>query len=478
VSLDQEWEEVDLPARMDLGTSEPGVALGDVDGDGWVDALVAWGGGSFFLMNDGAGTLELDDGKLLDGAPLPPATGAALLDLDGDGDLDGFLGRLGDEPDRILWNEDGWTGEVLEGEGATWSPAFADADGDGDLDLYLARRSPSIEPEAILAGETVGDANALYLQEAGHFVAAPERIPQEDNFGLTFHAVWVDVDDDGDLDLYEANDFGMVVTPNRLLLNDAGWFTESSSCWCDLPMYGMGVAVGDADGDTRPDLYVTDIGPAALLVNQGDGGFVEAAAAYGAQVAPSSDRLTSWGARFVDLDRDGCDDIVATYGGLSVATVEGEELPGVSEEWEDRREQADAVLRGGCGSFTLAEGLGFEEHPGRGRAIAVADLDRDGRPDLVTAGRSYVRAWHTGGGCPEGVSVRLEGPPANRAAIGARVTVEAGDRTMTKWVLPSTMGGQDDPALFFGASDGRITVRWPDGTTSGTEGAGEVVVAW
>ena len=110
------------------------------------------------------------------------------------------------------------------------------------------------------------------------------------------------------------------------------------------------------------------------------------------------------------------------------------------------------------------EDVGWND-PSRTRAVAVGDLDQDGRPDLVTAGKYFLRTWHTDGGCEPGIQVRLDGGGRNHAGIGARVTLEADGRTFTKWMLPSTTGSASATELYFGlpGDSGDLTVTWPDG---------------
>ncbi len=461
----QAWPEDVLPRLHDVQGTQPGVALGDLDGDGFIDALFAYSGGSLLLRNDGTGAL-VDDGVLtVDGGAPPWAQAAAFADIDGDGDLDAHLGRWFGAEDLLLWNDGtgAFTSTPLAGsEGTTFSGSFADADADGDLDLYVAAGAMNMDFEAIRDGAQVGDPNLLYLQEDGALVLAEGRLPDGTLHGISFQGAWLDADGDHDLDIYVANDAGPFIEPNHLLLNDgAGSFTLAEDCACDLVMFAMGAAVVDPDGDGSPDLYVTDVGGPNLLVNQRDGTFVDATLARGADIPATPSSMTSWGVVGTDLDGDRRADLVVTFG------QSGKNFDAAGVTGEDGEAQPDVVLLGnGDGGYTRAEGLSFAD-PSRTRAVAVGDLDRDGRPDLVTAGKHFFRAWRTEGGCGPGLTITTDAGGADRQGIGARVSVEVAGEVTHQWMLPGAMGASSAPELYFGLGGAevadRVTVRWVDG---------------
>ncbi|MFZ5481709.1 MAG: CRTAC1 family protein [Myxococcota bacterium] len=487
LTLTQDLRTEDLPAEWELKHTEPGVALADVDGDGDLDGLVAWAGGVFGVRNDGTGLLTVDPTITIDDGAAFRGVAVAFADLDVDGDPDAYLGEYAGG-DLILWNDGAgrFTSERLsDGDPSLspWTGAFGDADGDGDLDLYVAVRVPDIEPDYVVAGTMVGGPNYLYVNEGGGaFVRDDSRVPQEDNHGLTFQAAWVDLDGDDDLDLYEANDWGFYVVPNRFLRNDgAGFFTADPSVGLDVPMYGMGVGVGDVEGDGVPELVVTNLNTPSLFRIY-DGVAADATRASGLYVPPSDTNFTSWGTAFGDLDRNGCADVVVAYGRLGEYMEEWlGEIPGVEEGAYDPDLQSNVLLLNDCaGGFSRATGTDFDVYLERDRSVALGDLDGDGRADVVSVGKDFFRVWMAGGGCDEGVTVRLSQPGENPAGIGARVTVTAGGRDQVMWMLPSTTHSQSALELTFGlgeAADGTVSVRWPDGAeTAGVAvAAGDVV---
>ncbi|MDG1483721.1 MAG: CRTAC1 family protein [Myxococcota bacterium] len=443
-----------------------GVAVADLTGDGWLDVVLTTQAGTAFLYNDGTGELaegtppEID---LADG--WPSGQSIAAVDLEQDGDWDFYIGRAR-QPDVIAWSVGGsYRVEVLpDSEGSAFSGHFADADGDGDLDLMVANSYFDVEAEDVVAGLVSGDENRLYFQDGGRFLDATERLPADSLDGMTFQAAWVDVESDGDMDLYIANDAGPWIAPNLLLLNDGvGNFTHAPECFCDLAMYAMGVAISDIEQDGDPDLYITDVGGPNLLVSQGDGTFFDGTLAAGADIPPTEQSMTSWGTTAVDLDRDTCDDIAVIFG---VSGSNADFVAEIDPTWVDGAEQPDVLLQGDCEGGFQAVDWGFGDRE-RGRSIAVGDLDRDGRPDLVTAGKPFLRTWRTTGGCETGLTVR---PAIGTQAIGARLTVTIGEIQRTSWLLPWTTSSSSAHEWVIGLSGAAqadtITVLWPSGQTT------------
>lgn len=454
--------EVELPQRADPRHTVQGVGIGDLDGDGWLDALVAYGGGSFVMRNDGAGTLVFDDNPGTTGEPLPAAVGVALGDLDADGDLDAMLVHL-DGPVSVLWNDGaGRFGRetVDDTDHDNFAVALGDLDGDGDLDALVSAADTDMTYEDIVAGEQIGDPNMVLVQDDDHrFHELVGALPEDTRYGMTLHTALLDVDADGDLDAYVGNDAGPYVEPNHLLVNDGrGHFLEATRCACDLAMFTMGVAVGDANQDGRPDLYVTDVGPPELLVNLGDGTFANTTQTAGdAWIPAAPDSMVSWGTGFVDLDGDRDQDLVVTFGqsgkNFEAADIDGEDGPS---------QPSQVLLSDGDGTFTRAAVPGFQDGS-RTRAYASGDFDRDGRPDLITVGKYFYREWRTRGGCAPGVTLRLHG----RAVVGTEVVAEVAGQTQTIWHLPSTTGSSNADEVYVGLGGwpqaDRLFLTWPGG---------------
>lgn len=465
VELVQEWLQSDLPQAELLPGAQPGVALGDLDGDGWLDALMAYGGGSVAFKNDGSGFLVEEKSWTLDGAAFPGAAAVALADVDGDGDLDGELGRWGAE-DLLFYNDGSghFTSEVLAGsEGSTFSAAFADLDGDRDLDLALSAGSSTLSVDQILAGNQTGDPNLVYLNEKGHFRLLADALPKVGTDGITFQLAPLDADEDGDMDLYSANDAGPYITSNHLLLNDGtAHFTDAPDSGANLTMFAMGAGMGDANQDGLLDIYLSNVGSPRMLLGQGGGLFAEAAETTGTAIPPLPESLISWGTAFVDLDADMDQDIVITFG----RGGDEKKIDAVNPEFVQSEEQPSQILASdGNAYYSRADVPGFQD-PEPSRAVAIGDLDRDGRPDFVTAGKHFLRQWHTVGGFEPGITLLLRGSPENPQGIGAKIEVQVGDRTRTTWALFATTASSSAPECYLGLSENEsatVRVTWPDG---------------
>ena len=458
-----------------------GLGLGDVDGDGWLDLLAVNPQGSLALRNDGAGGLVADGAITVDGGGLPAANGVALGDLDGDGDLDAWLGRLTGEADLVLLNDG--TGaftsaEIPDSDTESFTGSLADLDGDGDLDLFVARYTDALDPAKILDGSLVGHPSAVYLGDgAGALVEAEGALPEEVVDDISFLGTLFDADLDGDVDIYLSNDFGPFLGRNRLLLNDGGaTFSDAAGCECDRAMYAMGLAVSDLDGQGGPDLYITDLAGPDLLLSDGAGGWYDATLAMEAQVPNAENHLASWGTAAVDLDLDGHDELPMVFGPL-FPHGDPDGLGELGEEfsdWVDGPAQEDVVLwnRGGERFQDVSVDAGFHDDR-KGRALVTGDLDRDGTPDLVTGGLWYVQPWRT----------ELTEPAASRSSLtlvlvgqglvagpGAHVAVTVEGRTLERWFVPTTTWSSSAPELTVGlggaAQAEEVVISWVGGGQS------------
>ena len=269
--------------------------------------------------------------------------------------------------------------------------AWGDYDSDGLLDLIVVRYFHEWKP-GILDALDFKDAIrplALYHNVAnGRFEDVTHllgRLTLPDGFrngkqpgsvwGAGFQPVWADFDDDGDLDLYIANDFGFTIQPNVMWRNDGAgsdgaWrFSDiSKTTGADLPMSGMGIALGDYDLDGDLDMYVTNIGVNVFLRNDGEGirfSNVTAESASGIPNVGVSLRV-AWSAMFFDYDNDGDEDLYVISGNI----------PGVSNIIKTER-QPNALLRNeGDGTFTNVSRTSGANHAGSGTRRRLSRPER------------------------------------------------------------------------------------------------------
>ncbi|MCC6406709.1 MAG: CRTAC1 family protein [Planctomycetes bacterium] len=513
-----------------------GLALGDVDGDGRDDLYVAMQGGlpnRLFVHQPAGDTLEraLEAGV----AFLDNTRSALFADFDDDGDQDLAVCVGGNIV--ISWNRGrGDFGDptwlVGEGMDEIYSLAAGDADGDADLDLFACRyvSGTMIGVVPLPYFDATNGAPNLFWRNEGQRKfsnATKESGLDQNNLRYSLSALWDDFDDDGDQDLYVANDFGR----DNFYVNDGtGRFTDrATELGVDDIGAGMGLTSADVDADGDLDLYVSDMWaasglrvtarserfqPAAddavraayrhhargnvLYLNQGGGKYVDAAVDAG--VARGG---WSWGALFTDYENDGLPDLYVPNGFLTwsgkqdlesffwrrvIGGSPNDTKPAESyrHAWAslqsfsssgafsyNGRERNCVYLNVGGGRFadvTAASGIDYVEDS---RAVARCDWDGDGREDLWLKSRTaprlrflHNRALRAG----HWLAIDLVGRTCNRDAIGARVTVEAGGKRFVR-TLYAGEGylAQSSKRLHFGVGDAtaieRVTVRWPWGST-------------
>jgi uncharacterized repeat protein (TIGR01451 family) len=316
-------------------------ALGDLDGDGDLDAFL----GNFVngdqnmpngvWLNDGQGRLE-DSGQSLGESP---TNAVALGDLDGDGDLDAFVANGGGREPAAdeVWINDGKaqfsdSGQRL-GKSGSRAVALGDLDGDGDLDAFVGN---------------IEEADTVWLNDGqGRFRDAAQQFPDSSTISVAL----ADLDMDGDLDAFLGN------ANNEVWLNDGrGRFQHSAQRLQDWSGF---VALGDVDGDNAVDAVFLNPGrEGQVWLNTGAGRFRD-----------SGVRLeTGFSIALGDIDGDA--DLDALIGHLRGGSYS-------SRFW----------VNDGTGTFFAGQGL----PQAHGISVSMGDLDRDGDLDaLLTYGSSQV----------------------------------------------------------------------------------------
>jgi hypothetical protein len=158
----------------------------------------------------------------------------------------------------------------------------------------------------------------------GTFVSRSDLLPQAAHDGYTYACGLHDLDADGGLDLYFVNDFGSRIVSNRAYRSTtegSTWNFEdvSEETGLDLELFGMGLAVGDLNGDTLPDLLITSWDDLALLESAADGTWYESSASRGLSVDVGVSNI-GWGVELEDLDNDGDLNALIAYGYLGGTT--------------------------------------------------------------------------------------------------------------------------------------------------------------
>ena len=469
-----------------------GGAFFDYDGDGRLDIYLV-NGSRFGTVPDSAQTNVLyrntGSGAFREtthesgGGDSGWGMGCAVADYDNDGYPDLYITNYG--PNVLYRNEGGAFAPALAGvdlDGWSTSATFGDYDLDGDLDLYVAQYlnfSPDATPPRggmwkgvlVFAGPLglPGAQDALYRNEGdGRFSEVTRRAKAgklDPTYGLG--ALFCDYDDDGDPDIYVANDSA----PNFLYRNegdgtfhDVGLEAGAALSGEGGTQAGMGIAYDDYDMDGDRDLFVTHFEDDynTLYQNVGDGRFTVASAAAGL-AAPSLPHL-AFGTFFLDYDNDRDRDLFAANGHV-YPQIRHVNTAGYAEA-----NQLFANQGPDSGYRFSAVSAGDLNAPNVSRGAAGGDYDDDGDIDLLVCNLDEPPALlrNDGGNQRNWLGLRLVGTTSNRDGVGAQIVLAAGGISQTREI---TNGGSflshgDSRAHFglgFYAAAERIEIRWPSG---------------
>lgn len=427
------WSFVPVTAAAHAGTAKyysHGILSADYDSDGFPDWVVTGYGGLQLLHNQGDGTF------------VERSIAAGLTDP--------------------LWSS---------------SAAWGDVNGDGALDLYVAHYvNWSFDNHPLCEGPQPGQRevcppraftglpDTLYFSNGdGTFRDVSESNGlRRDGKGLG--VVLVDLDADGDLDIYVTND----TVGNHLYRNDGTGMLEdvsliSGSSLSDrgLPDGSMGVDVFDYNRDGLPDLWVVNYEneSAALYRNEGELLFRHVSVPAGVTAVGSM--YVGWGTSCFDFDRDGDEDIYVSNGHVIRYPVNAplRQLPLLFENLDGERFRS---VKGGVGDYF------DQQHMGRG--AVVGDFDRDGDLDIVNSHMNEPATLLANETPPEGnwVALNLVGTLSPRDPIGAEIRLKspAGDQ-VRYWKGGGSYASTCTREVTFGlgANEGPVTVeiRWPHG---------------
>lgn len=419
-------------------------------------------------------------------------------------------------------------------QGSFTHAAIADYDRDGRLDIYFCLYSYYLGLDQYhypipYFDARNGPANCLLHNEGdGTFVERTEATGLNiDNDRYSFACAWGESRSDGLPDLYVVNDFGR----NNLYRNNGdGTFTSTSTAaHVEDVGAGMSACWADFNNDGHQDLYVANMwSPAGQRVstqkifqdkapepirtlyrqhargntlyrNQGNGEFQNVTQRAGAEMG-----RWAWCSDFWDFDHDGYPDLYVTNGYISapksdskqndlgsffwrqvVAKSPNDATPSLAYEhgWNalnelirsdkswSGHERNTAFVNNRDGTFSEASGPLGLDFPEDGRSFALADIDHDGRLELILKSRNapQLRILHNNiKDLGDSIVLRLRGTKSNRDAVGASITIEVGSLRQTRYLQAGTgFLAQHSKEMLFGLGkpDGAIaaTIRWPSG---------------
>ena len=413
--------------------------------------------------------------------------GMCVGDYDADGHLDFLLTNAG--TDRLFRNlGDGRFKDVAKLAGVDfdgWSTncAFADLDADGDLDLYVSHYVKFDRDDAPIctAGSTgqagycspiafTGVTDSLYINQGdGRFVdkSRLHGIDQGNN-DRGYGVIISDLNGDNRPDIYVAND-GSV---NRVYINQGQAKFKDNSLFSGAGLNlngqveaGMGVDLGDVNGDGQSELYISHFAIETNTLYRGLGGglFEDTTNRYG--LAVPSFGMVGWGVKFFDYDNDADLDLAVANGHIqeNINSIE----PRLSYAQRNQLFENDAGQR--FSPIGAKAGIAWQREA-VSRGLAAADFNSDGRLDLLVTNTNaqadlllnqYPSENHW-------LGIHLFGPPENRFAIGAKITLTSNGQSQIREV---SSGGsflsQSDLRQHFGLGPKpnavTVQVRWPDG---------------
>jgi hypothetical protein len=489
-----------------IETVSGGVGFIDCDNDGNLDIVTAngstvdrfrQGGDLMVTLYHQDGNLKFTDITKSAGLTVKGwGMGVAVADFDNDGWQDLFVTGFGRYVlYRNLGNcrfEDVTEKAGIKAGGFGQGAAWGDYDRDGFVDLFIARylkidinHLPEFgSPQCMIMSVKVhcgplglaGETNLLYRNRGdGTFEEVTKKAGVLDSAGAYgMQPLWFDYDNDGWPDLYVANDAG----PNYLYHNkhdgtfeDVSMISGTAVDGNGKPQGSMGVDAADFDHDGLLDLFVPDYAFQydTLYWNRGTEGFVDITTK--ANLAKATYPYVGWGTGFFDADNDGWDDILVTNGHVY---PQADSIPGSAPYHEpiqlfrnlhDKTFEDVSAIAGLDGLRGASwRGVAFGDVNNDGK-VDVLVLDADGPPLLLinrTESKNHAVLFH------------LIGTKSNRAAIGARVTVKAGDLSQFNEVRGgSSLFSQNDLRLHFGLGEhammNRVKIAWPSGKTESYE---------
>jgi hypothetical protein len=480
------------PAKRLIETMPGGLAVFDFDGDGKLDLFFANGNATTALAKAEArfhnrlyrnlGGFRFEDVTVAAGLQgRGYAMGAAVADYDNDGHPDLFVPGVG-QPTLYRNTGQGRFEDATTKAGIAptrWSVAAAwfDMDRDGHLDLFVVNYLDWTDGADRFCGDRMRDLrvychpkyytglpNQLYRNKGdGTFEDVSKASGIAAHVGKGMSAAVADLDGDGRDDVFVTNDG----VPNYLFRNVDGRRFEESALLAGvaLPSFGrpvssMGVAIGDVNADGRPDLLVTALKGETFPLYVNDGASMFHDATHAARLAGPTGQRSGWGVALADLDNDGRPDI---------ATANAHVNDRIDQFEATAYAEPNSVLLNRGGSFedvTAKAGAGLARTAAAHRGLVAADLDGDGRLDLVTTSLGGpIEIWKNAGPSGHWLGLRLRGTRSNRDALGALVIVDGRRTTVASAVgYASSVRGTVIVGLGNVTTAPKVEVVWPSGT--------------
>ena len=433
-----------------------GCAFFDLNNDGFEDVyLTSARERDGLFLNDGTGSFtNITVAAGLQSTENIGSMGVVTGDIDNDGDRDIFVTTKKEQHSYLFLNNgDSTFTDISFSSGiavdSSWgyTASFGDYNKDGFLDIYVGNYLDTIgfmlDSNSVITGyQHQCGANTLWLNNGNLTFTNVANAVNADETGCNLSTVLTDYDHDQDMDIMNANDFGIWVSPNALLSNDYpnNTFVDNSiTANFNAAIYGMGIAVGDYDHDADLDYYITNIGRNLLHQNNGNGTFSAVDSAAGVSntfVIQDSTYTTGWGTGFMDIDNDGFQDLMVANGYIQVIDL-----------FETALNDYDKLYyNNGDGTFSDISAAAGVEDPTVSRGFAYGDYDNDGDIDLLIAPvtnslffiRKSILYRNDLNNNNNWLQIKLQGTMSNRDGFGTHIYIHNGTET---WVQEVNSGG-------------------------------------
>jgi hypothetical protein len=465
------FTDVSKGSGLDIAGYCIGVAIGDVNNDGWPDVLVTQYGGLKLFLNNGNGTFT-DVTQQAGLESLSWGSSACFVDYDRDGWLDLVV---------VNYVQYDVTRLCYDGQGRQdyCNPQqFA-----GSVTKLYRNLGKTVEREARTA-ERGGLESRIGARRSAPRAPRFEDVTVKAGLGCLPGAglgvVCADFDGDGWPDIFVTNDG----RPNHLWINQRdGTFQEEAVVrglaydGIGKALANMGVALGDVDGDGLFDVFVTHLTSEThtLWSQTSRGRFRDRTVPAG--LAPAGSRGTGFGTVLADFDHDGALDVVVVNGRVSRGKALAEDVLGPF--WSQYAERNQLFANDGTGRFReiSSRNQALCGIPGVYRGLACGDIDGDGALDLLVTALAGPARLYRNVAPKRGhwLLVRALDPALKRDAYGAEITVRAGQRRWTRWINPGySYLCSNDPRAHFGLGPidhvDAIDILWPDGSAESFPG--------
>ena len=451
-----------------------GASFFDFNNDGFIDIYVT-GGDEMDKLYKNNGDLSFTDVGVIAGFSVTDGiktTGVCTGDIDNDGDRDIFVATNENAACLLFENQgDGTFLNISTTAGiidTSWSTSITmgDYNMDGYLDIYVGNYVKTYGAEDTPFYDQIEEAlpNYFYINNGDNTFSQDASLTGVNDIGAALAVAFTDYDNDNDIDIYVANDFGNAYDDNTMYQNEYPSSTFANvgvAIGADASMNAMGIAIGDYNESMNLDYYVSNMAGNVFYSNSGDNNFVDVATATNTLCT----EFVSWGNFFFDYNHDTYLDLFVANGGVLMQDA--------------FRDQANTLFKA-QDDYTYIELLDFtgDIDSSISRGAIFGDIDNDGDLDIFVANMSDDSSATIGAFLIENlnessfnwIKIRTEGTTNNFDGFGTKVKMHVNGRSFIREVDGgSSYQSQNSSIVHFGLGESTVIdsleVVWLGGET-------------